>query len=84
MQRKKENSAPPELDCEQGVFGSQVKDVTRLGRFAGRVLLWGCVLLLLARGIASYLNSDSHPATKTRGATVTVMRPTTPVSPAGR
>lgn len=75
MQRKKENSTPLDLDGEPGVVGSPVKGVTRLVRLAGRVLLWGCVLLLLVRGIASYLSSDSPPATTTRGATVTVTQP---------
>jgi len=49
--------------------------VTRLTRFAGRVLLWGCVLLLLVRGIASYFDMTSRVPTTTRGVTVTVTQP---------
>jgi hypothetical protein len=46
----------------------------RLARAAGRLLLWGCVLLLLVRGVASYISSDSRVVT-TRGVTVTVTQP---------
>ena len=49
----------------------------RLTRFVGRLLLWGCVLLLLIRGMASYLSTGSHVVTTTRGAGVTVMQPAT-------
>jgi hypothetical protein len=34
----------------------------------GRLPLWGCVLLLLIRGMASYLGTGSHVVTTTRGA----------------
>jgi hypothetical protein len=44
-------------------------------RNAARVLLWGCVLLLLVRGIASYFDSTPRVITRTRGVTVTVMQP---------
>ena len=47
----------------------------RLTRAAGRLLLWGCVLLLLVRGIASYISSGSRVVTTTRGVTVTVTQP---------
>lgn len=46
-----------------------------LARFAGRALLWGCVLLLLIRGMASYLSTDSHVVTTTRSVGVMVTRP---------
>jgi hypothetical protein len=49
--------------------------VTRLLRSAARVLLWGCVLLLLVRGIASYFDTTSRVPTTTRGVTVTVTQP---------
>jgi hypothetical protein len=55
--------------------GGPTEDVNRLGRFVGRLLLWGCVLLLLIRGIASYLAGDSHTATATRRAGVSITRP---------
>jgi hypothetical protein len=46
----------------------------RLARAAGRLLLWGCVLLLV-RGVVAYLSSDSRVVTTTRGVTVTVTQP---------
>jgi hypothetical protein len=49
--------------------------VNHLARFVGRLLLWGCVLLLLIRGIASYLGANAHVVTTTRGAEVTVTQP---------
>jgi hypothetical protein len=45
----------------------------RLARLVGRVLLWGCVLLLLIRGVASYLTSDPH--TVTQASAVILTRP---------
>lgn len=45
--------------------------VNRFARLAGRVLLWGCVLLILVRGIASYFNTTSRVPTTIRGVTVT-------------
>ncbi len=53
----------------------QPDSVNRLARFAGRVLLWGCVLLLLVRGIASYFDTTSRVPTTTSGVTVTVTQP---------
>jgi hypothetical protein len=41
--------------------------VTRLVRFAARMLLWGCVLLLIVRGIISEFNPGPHVVTTTRG-----------------
>jgi hypothetical protein len=55
--------------------GGSVVGVKRLTRFVGRMLLWGCVLLLLIRGVASYLSTGSHVVTTTRGAGVTVTQP---------
>lgn len=61
--------------------GSQpTENVNRLVRFAGRLLLWGCVLLLLVRGIASYFGGgDSRVMTTTRGVGVTVTQPASTV-----
>lgn len=62
-----------------------VESLNRLARFAGRVVLWGCVLLLLVRGIASYFDTTSRVPTTTRGVTVTVTQPAgTETSQAGR
>lgn len=66
---------------EPGVISSSDESVTRLVRFAGRVLLWSCVLLLLIRGITSYLGEDSHRTPTKRGATVTVTQPTDTTPP---
>jgi hypothetical protein len=49
--------------------------VTRLVRFTARILLWGCVLLLLIRGIASEFSSGPRMLTTTRGVTGTVSVP---------
>lgn len=45
----------------------------RLARGLGRVLLWGCVLLLLVRGIVSVL--DPSPTVRVPTQTVTVTQP---------
>lgn len=66
MQYRKENGIPL---AERGA--------TRLIRVVGRALLWGCVLLLLVRGIASYFGNNSRVPTTTRGVTVTVTQPVT-------
>jgi hypothetical protein len=55
--------------------GRPWEGVDRLVRAAGRVLLWGCVLLLFVRGIASYFDTTSRVPTATRGVTVTVTQP---------
>lgn len=41
--------------------------VTRLVRFTARMLLWGCLLLLIVRGIISEFNPGPHVVTTTRG-----------------
>jgi hypothetical protein len=51
--------------------------VKRLARIAARVLLWGCVLLLLIRGALSMLNTESRVPTTTSGVTVTATQPAT-------
>jgi hypothetical protein len=55
-------------------------------RLVGRVLLWGCVVLLLVRGIASYLDSDPRQATaRGAGTAVTQQSPDVVTAPrAGR
>jgi|HubBroStandDraft_6_1064221.scaffolds.fasta_scaffold05309_9 hypothetical protein len=49
--------------------------VSRLIRFVARMLLWGCVLLLIIRGIFSEFSTGPQMVTKTRGVT----RPTVSV-----
>jgi hypothetical protein len=58
--------------------------IQRLIRFAARMLLWGCVLLLVVRGIASEFSAP-QTATTTRGARGTLSQPTQPVrAPEGK
>lgn len=52
----------------------------RTGRLAGRVALWGCVLLLLLRGIASVLAGTTPQPARTP----TVVTVTQPAAPASR
>lgn len=47
----------------------------RLARAAGRLMLWGCVLLLLVRGVSSVLAGSPH--TPMRVPVVTVTQPVT-------
>jgi len=58
-----------------GARGSEVGG--RLARAAGRTVLWGCVLLLLIRGIASVFGGAPQSA-KTPSPAVTVTQPVTP------
>jgi hypothetical protein len=63
--------------------GAQASDAGgRIARAAGRLVLWGCVLLLLIRGIASVLAGPPQPARPP--AAVTVTQPAAPVPAAGR
>lgn len=62
-------------ETQSSVGHSQTGGLARLGRFVGRLLLWGAVLLLLVRGIASYFGPPTHVVTTTRGVTVTVTQP---------
>jgi len=54
---------------------SRTEGVKRLVRIAARVLLWGCVLLLLIRGALSMLDTESRVPTTTSGVTVTATQP---------
>lgn len=64
---------------------SQTEGVKRLVRIAARVLLWGCVLLLLIRGALSTLHTESRVPTTTSGVTVTATQPaSTESTSAGR
>lgn len=64
---------------------SRTEGVKRLVRTAARVLLWGCVLLLLIRGALSMLHTESRVPTTISGATVTVTQPApAEPAPAGR
>jgi hypothetical protein len=49
----------------------------RVGRLAGRLALWGCVLLLLLRGLASILAGPPQPA---KPSVVTVTQPAAPAA----
>lgn len=60
---------------QSGIGRSPVDGFTRLVHIAGRVLLWGCVLLLLVRGAISLLSTDTRVVTKASGVTVTVTQP---------
>ncbi len=62
-------------DSDPNVGRTPTDGLTRLARTGGRLLLWGCVLLLLVRGALSMLSTDSRVVTTTRGATVTVTQP---------
>jgi hypothetical protein len=50
-----------------------------LVRFAARTLLWGCVLLLLIRGIASEF-ATPQTITTTRGVSAPLQQPVSPAS----
>jgi hypothetical protein len=56
--------------------------VSRLVRFTARMLLWGCVLLLIIRGIASEFSAPQTAIT-TRGVTGTASEPPARVSTTG-
>lgn len=56
--------------------------VSRLVRFTARMLLWGCVLLLIIRGIASEFSAP-QTVTTTRGVTGAVSAPPARVSTTG-
>jgi hypothetical protein len=53
--------------------------VGRLVRFVARMLLWGCVLLLIIRGIASEFQTP-QTVTATRGVPAPLARPVSPAS----
>lgn len=55
--------------------GRPADGVTRLARIIGRLLLWGCVLLLLIRGAMSVLSTHARVPARTPGVTVTVSQP---------
>jgi hypothetical protein len=70
---------------ESDVIRSSDDRLARVARFIGRLLLWGCVLLLLIRGALSMLSTSPGVVTSTRGATVTVAQPAhAEPAPAGR
>ncbi len=56
----------------------------RLARAAGRLVLWGCVLLLLIRGIASVLAGPPVQAKAPARPVLTITQPAAPALPAGR
>lgn len=63
----------------QGVLSGD--GVGRLGRAAGRLVLWGCVLVLLIRGIASVLAGSPHPVSAQGRPFVTVTQPASAATP---
>jgi hypothetical protein len=69
--RSRDGRAPTVLD------GSSA--VGRLVRFAARMLLWGCVLLLIIRGIASEFATPQR-VTTTRGVSAPLQQPVSPAS----
>jgi hypothetical protein len=65
----------PSQESGSSAGRSPADGFTRLTRIAGRLLLWGCVLLLLIRGAISLLSTDSRVVTTTHGVGVTVTQP---------
>jgi hypothetical protein len=61
-------SATTSRDGEAHAVRDGNSAVSRLVRFMARMLLWGCVLLLIIRGIVSEFNTGPQTATTTRGA----------------
>jgi hypothetical protein len=59
-------------ETQSNVGRSPADGFTRLVHIAGRLLLWGCVLLLLIRGALSLLSTDTRVVRRTSGVTVTV------------
>lgn len=49
--------------------------LARLAHGVGRLLLWGCVLLLLVRGALAMFSTDAGAGGSARSVTVTVTRP---------
>jgi len=62
-------------DGQPDIGRSSGDSFARLVRFVGRLVLWGCVLLLLVRGAISVLGSGSRVAQRARVVTVPVMQP---------
>jgi hypothetical protein len=62
-------------ETQSSIGRSPADGFTRLAHIAGRLLLWGCVLLLLIRGALSLLNTATRDVGRTRGVKVTVTQP---------
>jgi hypothetical protein len=54
----------------------------RLAKTAGRLVLWGCVVVLLIRGIASVLAGPPPPARAPARPALTITQPAAPAAPA--
>jgi hypothetical protein len=63
--------------------GAGTESGERLVRMAGRLVLWGCVLLLLFRGIASVLAGPPRHSSAPARPAVTVTQPA-PTAPAAK
>jgi hypothetical protein len=63
--------------------GAGTETGERLVRAAGRLVLWGCVLLLLLRGIASVLAGPPTQSSAPARPVVTVTQPA-PAAPAAK
>lgn len=76
-------SATTPREDQAHVVGRGNSAVSRLVRFMARTLLWGCVLLLIIRGILSELNPGPQAVTTTRGAAGSPIAPSARVSTTG-
>jgi hypothetical protein len=70
-------SAKTSREDEAPVVRDGNSAIARLVRFTARMLLWGCVLLLIVRGILSEFRLGPQTVTTTRGVTGTVSAPPT-------
>jgi len=77
-------SARTSQDRQDDTVGAGGERVTGVARVVGRLVLWGCVLLLLIRGVASVLAGPPQPTRTPAGAVVTITQPAPAAPSAGR